>query len=203
MISTAPGPMASSYIKNYFSFSIQLELGHQTRDKVAHEARKVDPDLRKMVALCNTLDNYMLQRQLQQRMSQILEDASYEGDVFESKGLEAYSNEGVPLYRNGGYCNYQLKVVEIDSGSDSDSDSGSDSDSDSDGNWEEDNHFEGENESLRKGDSLRKQGREATLSVTSKPQSQRTSNWEVNRTIHTFLNSMLSLDVRRCENQGM
>ncbi|KAF2430301.1 hypothetical protein EJ08DRAFT_649844 [Tothia fuscella] len=61
MSSTISNPTTPADPDNYISSVTQFEMAQQTRDKVAEQARLVEPNLRRLVALCNTLDTYASQ----------------------------------------------------------------------------------------------------------------------------------------------
>jgi hypothetical protein len=106
--------------EEFISASTKLELAQQTRTKVAREAVKHEPNLRLLVALCNTLDAYAdnLRDFHNPRTSE--EPWIIEGEA-EAKPYSIYSE-------------VQVEVTECESDSGSESDDSDDSDED---DWSE------------------------------------------------------------------
>jgi hypothetical protein len=114
--------------EEYISASTKLELAQQTRNKVAREAVKHEPNLRRLVALCNTLDAY----------ADALRDF-HATDASE----EPWSNEeDAEVKPYSVYVDVQVQITECDSDSDSEdededgwSESSSDEEQDEEDSW--------------------------------------------------------------------
>jgi len=92
----------------WISASTKLELAQQTRTKVAREAVKHEPNLRRLVALCNTLDAYA--------------DDLREFHTSETSEEPWISEEDAEVKPYSIYSEVQVQVTECESDSDSEHD---------------------------------------------------------------------------------
>lgn len=154
MIAVRPSAMTSSTI--HVSAAQQWQLANLTRQKVSREARNKEPNLRRLVGLCNTLDIYSSALEAIHSARQIpsyhdstidddsddeLENADYgEGEVLEWFGDFGDGDAPVPMASEGKIVN--VTVSECDENESEDSDScGEDSDASSWGDEEDAQYF--------------------------------------------------------------
>jgi hypothetical protein len=204
---TIPYNVANNSMRNYNSSSVELELGHQTRFKIACEAISKDPDLRRMVGLCNTLDTYSLRLQLQHSSMSSLKDELREGETWKgqrNKDVEDYAKEDMLPSSRKDYNDIQVRAVEFEEEDDeSDGDGDSDSDYDSDGISDNDSISDNDDGCLhdyedgREEDYWSEEAAQNTTSVVSRENGSWSSGREVNKKLHTFLKSMKCRNVSR------
>jgi hypothetical protein len=204
---TIPYNAANNSIRIYDSSSVQLELGHQTRYKIACEATKTDPDLRRIVGLCNTLDTYSLRLQLLHSSMSILKNELREGETWKgqrSRDAEDYAEEDMLPSRGIDYYDIRVRAVEVEEDDDesegdgdSDSDYDSDCDSDNDGNSDNDDGCLSDYEDGSEEDYRSEEAAQNNTLVVSRENRVWSSGLRVDQKLHTFLRSMKCRNVSR------
>jgi hypothetical protein len=159
MIASPPNLAIAMANKFHISASQQWQLANLTRQKVSLEAHSKEPNLRRLVGLCNTLDTYSSKLEEIHSARRIpsyhdtsidddsedsgdeQENADYgEGEVLEWFG--DFGDEDAPIPMSEGEKDVEVNVLECDENDSEDSDScEEDSDGSSWGDEDEEQYF--------------------------------------------------------------